>query len=116
MAVKEMTPVKGNLNKITEFAFEAASSASEGFQVKLPRTTTDEYVIVLVQNTGGSPYNFTVKKPTKGSYYAAGGDAVHSVPAGGFGFFRFESAKWANNDGTMLFLPENVAVKAAVLY
>lgn len=115
MAVKELIPVKGNLNKLTGFAFEAAENASDGFQVKLPRSA-DQYVIVLVQNTGDKDADFTVKKPVKGSYYAACCDAVHSVSAGGFSIFRFENAKWANRDSTMQFIPENTAVKAAVLY
>lgn len=115
MAVKELTPVKGKLNKVTDFAFEAASKASDGFQVKLPRTA-DQHVIVLVHNSGAEDAKFTVKKPESGSYYAACCDEVHEVSAGGFGIFRFENAKWANRDGTMLFVPENVAVKAAVLY
>lgn len=115
MAVKELTPVKGNLNKITDFAFETADTASEGFRVKLPRSA-DQYVIALVQNTGDKDAAFTVKKPVKGSYYAACRDEVHSVSAGGFGIFRFENAKWANRDSTMQFIPENTAVKAVVLY
>ena len=115
MAVKELIPVKGNLNKVTDFAFEKADNASDGFRVKLPRSS-DQYVVVLVHNTGNEDAKFTVKKPDKGSYYAACCDEVHEVNAGGFGIFRFENAKWANRDGTMLFVPEKEAVKAAVLY
>lgn len=115
MAVTNMTPVKGELNKVTKFAFEAASSASEGFQFKLPRMT-DEYVILLVQNTGSGAGTFTVKKPTKGSYFASASDEVHELAAGEFGIFRFESAKWANNDGTINCVPSAATVKAVVLY
>ena len=115
MAVKEMTPVKGELNKITEFAFEAATAASDGFKFKLPRMT-DEYVIVLVQNSGSSAGTFTVKKPTKGSYFASASDEAHELAAGEFGIFRFESAKWANNDGTINCVPDAATVKAVVLY
>ena len=115
MAVMEMTPVKGELNKVTPFAFEAATTASDGFVFKLPRMT-DEYVIVLVQNTGSGAGTFTVKKPTKGSYFAAGGDETFNLGAGEFGIFRFESAKWANNDGTINCVPGAATVKAVVLY
>ena len=115
MAVMEMTPVKGELNKVTKFAFEAASAPADGFQFKLPRMT-DEYVIVLVQNSGSDAGTFTVKKPTKGSYFASASDAVHELAAGEFGIFRFESAKWANNDGTIHCVPSDAAVKAVVLY
>lgn len=115
MAVTNMTPVKGNLNKITPFAFETASAPADGFQFKLPRAT-DEYVVVLVQNTGSGAGNFTVKKPTKGSYFASASDETHSLAAGEFAIFRFESAKWANNDGTITCVPGAATVKAVVLY
>ena len=64
MAVLEMTPVKGELNKVTPFDFETATAAADGFVFKLPRMT-DEYVIVLVQNTGTGAGTFTVKKVIK---------------------------------------------------
>ncbi len=115
MAEKEMTPIKGELNKFTEFAFEAATAAADGFKFKLPRKS-DEYVIVLVQNSGASAYGITVKAPTKGSYAASSSDETHSLAAGKFAILRFESARWANNDGTLDLVPENTAVKAAVLY
>lgn len=115
MAVMAMTPVKGELNKVSKFAFEAATTASDGFQFKLPRMT-DEYVIVLVQNSGSGAGTFTVKKPTKGSYFASSSDATFDLAAGEFGIFRFESAKWANNDGTINCVPSAATVKAVVLY
>ena len=115
MAVKNMTPVKGIVNKITKFAFEAASAAADGFKFKMPRMS-DEYVVLLVHNTADTAYDFTIKKPTNGSYAAAAGDETYNLAAGEFAIFRFESARWANNDGTIVCVPKNVAVKAAVLY
>lgn len=115
MAVMTMTPVKGELNKITNFAFEAATAAADGFVFTLPRMS-DEYVIVLVQNSGSGAGTFTVKKPTKGSYFASASDEVHELAAGEFAVFRFESAKWANNDGTIHCVPSAATVKAVVLY
>jgi len=115
MAIKEMTPAKGELNKITPVVFEAATAANDGFRFALPRAS-DEYVIVLVHNTADAAHTFTVKKPTKGSYFASASDEVYELKAGELAVFRFESAKWANNNGTILCVPANVAVKAAVLY
>lgn len=115
MAATVMTPVKGELNKITEFSFEAATAAADGFVFTLPRMT-DEYVVVLVQNTGTAAGTFTVKKPTKGSYFASASDEAHELAAGEFAIFRFESAKWANNDGTINCVPSATTVKAVVLY
>ena len=115
MAVMTMPPVKGELNKVTPFAFEAATAASDGFVFTLPRMS-DEYVVVLVQNSGSGAGTFTVKKPTKGSYFASASDEVHNLNAGEFAVFRFESAKWANNDGTIHCVPGATTVKAVVLY
>lgn len=115
MAVMEMTPVKGELNKVTPFAFETATAPADGFVFKLPRMT-DEYVVVLVQNTGSGAGTFAVKKPTKGSYFASASDETYELAAGQFGIFRFESAKWANNDGTIKCVPGAATVKAVVLY
>lgn len=115
MAVKNMTPVKGNLNKITEFSFEAATVASDGLSFVLPKMS-DEYVIVLLQNTDAAPHNVSIKAPVNGSYFAADADETHQLPAGGYAIFRFESARWANRDGSITIVPENAAVKATVLY
>lgn len=115
MAVKVMTPKKGELNKITAFAFEAATAAADGLQFTLPKAS-DEYVVAVVHNSGTAAASITVKKPTDGSYYAAGGDETHQLAAGAYGIFRFESAKWANRDGTVLLVPSATTVVAAVLY
>lgn len=115
MAVKVMTPIKGELNKITPVVLEAAEDIATGFEFTLPRMS-DEYVIVLVHNTASAAHTFTVKKPTNGSYFASASDEVYEVKAGELAIFRFESAKWANNTGTITCVPANVAVKAAVLY
>lgn len=115
MAATKMSPVKGELNKVTPFAFATASAPADGFEFTLPRAS-DEYVVVLVQNTGSGAGTFTVKKPENGSYYAAAADETFSLAAGEFGIFRFESAKWANHDGTIKCVPSAATVKAAVLY
>ena len=115
MAVKEMTPVKGELNRITPITLEAASDAASGMVFTLPRMS-DEYVIVLVHNTANAAHDFTIKKPTNGSYFASASDETRNLAAGELAIFRFESAKWANNDGTINCVPANGAVKAAVLY
>lgn len=115
MAVKKMTAVKGDLNKITEFAFEAATTASDGLSIVLP--ASDEYVVILIQNTSAdTAYDITLKKPTKPSYAGATADVTHELGAGEFAIIRVESARYANTDGTVLLIPENVAVKAVTLY
>lgn len=115
MAVKDMTPVKSNVNEITKFAFEAADVATDGLRFKLPKVT-EEYLVVIVANTGTSAYDVALKAPTAGSYAAASSDQVLELGAGEHAIIRIESARYANNDGTVVLVPENVAVKAAVLY
>lgn len=115
MAIKELTPIKAELNKFTTFTPEAATSAAEGFSFKLPRAS-DEYVVVIASNTSSTPYNITIKAPTSGSYAASSTDEVFQIGANETAALRFESARWANNDGTVVLIPENVAVKIAVLY
>lgn len=115
MAVKEMTPVKGNVNEITKFAFETATKAADGFVFKRPRVT-DEYLVIVVTNTDTAAQTIALKAPTNGSYAAASSDETLSLEAGEYAVIRIESARYANNDGTVTLVPSNVAVKAAVLY
>lgn len=114
MDAKVMTPVKGNVNEITPFAFEAAENAEKGMGFKLP--SADEALVVLVQNTDAGEQTITLKAPTNGSYAAATSDEVLALQAGGFAVIRIESARFANNDGTVVLVPSALTVKAAVLY
>lgn len=115
MAKKTMTPVKAEFNKITGLTMEAATTAADGLEFKLKNS--DEYLVVLVQNTSASTAGtITVKKPTTGSYAAASADLVsESIAAGGLAVIRIESAKYANNDGTVLLVPSAADVKAVVI-
>jgi hypothetical protein len=115
MAAKEMTLIKGELNVFTKYSFEAATSASDGFKFKLPKVS-DEYVIVLVQNTDSSAHKIAVKAPATPSYYGSSSDEEITLAQNETAILRFESAKWANRDGTITLIPDNVAVKAVVLY
>ena len=115
MAVKTITPVDGKLNTITEFTFTAATTAADGINFKLP--VGDERCKILVTNTDASnAYKITLKKPTKGGYAAATSDVEHELAAGEFAVINVETARYANTDGTILLVPANVAVTAAVVY
>lgn len=115
MAVFELTPVKGDVNKITKFAFEAATAASDGVVVTLPKVT-EEYLVILVQNTGTGAGTIKLKAPTTGSYAATSSDEELSLAAGEFAQIRIESARFANHDGTINLVPSATTVKVAVLY
>ena len=112
MAKKTMTPVKAGYNAITKVAYETAT-ANDGFELKLK--STDELTVILVTNSDTAAKTITVKAPTKGSYAAASSDLSLSLAAGDTAVIRLESAKYANNDGTVLLIPEATTVKAVVV-
>jgi hypothetical protein len=112
MAKKTMTPVKAGYNAITKVAYETAA-ANDGFELKLK--STDELTVILVTNSDTAAKTITVKAPTKGSYAAASSDLSLSLAAGDTAVIRLESAKYANNDGTVLLIPEATTVKAVVV-
>ena len=114
MAVLKITPVKGEINTITKF--ESVASSTEGMEFNQPRAS-DEYVVVLVQNTdSANAHGFTVKAPTNGSYCASGSDETLQLEAGESAMFRFESARWANNDGTVNCVSDDAKIHVAVIY
>jgi hypothetical protein len=113
MAKKTMTPVKAGYNAITKVAYETATAANDGFELKLK--STDELTVILVTNSDTAAKTITVKAPTKGSYAAASSDLTLSLAAGDTAVIRLESAKYANNDGTVLLIPEATTVKAVVV-
>lgn len=115
MAKKTMTPVKAGYNAITKVAYETAAAANDGFELKLKLKSTDELTVILVTNSDTAAKTITVKAPTKGSYAAASSDLSLSLAAGDTAVIRLESAKYANNDGTVLLIPEATTVKAVVV-
>ncbi len=115
MAVKVMTPKSTGVNSITEFVFEAATTASDGLKFTVPQS--DERVMILIANVSTTTaYDITIKKPTTGGYAAADADEKVELGAGEFAVIKIETAKFANNDGTVLLIPEHADVKAVVLY
>lgn len=109
-----ITPIKCEVNKLTKIS--AVASDTEGMEFKLPRSS-DEYIVMLVQNgDAGAAHNFTVKAPEDGSYCASDSDEVIQLESGETAIFRFESARFANNDGTVACVSDNAAIKVAVIY
>ena len=113
MANVKITPVKCEVNTLTKI--EVVSASTEAMEFKMPRAS-DEYVIVLAKNTDNSEHTFTMKAPTNGSYCAADSDETISLASGETAIFRFESARFANNDGTVVCVADNTTVKVAVIY
>ena len=115
MAAKVLTPKKGELNKITPFAFETATTVADGFEFQMP-DVTEEYVVIAVQNAGASAVNVTLKMPENGSYAASDSDEVLKLEAGAFAQIRIESARFASNSGKVKLVGASADVKVAVLY
>lgn len=116
MAVKVLTPVKAKYSvEIKKFAFEAATAVADGFEFTMP--DKDESVQIIVTNTDAAiAYDITLKVPTSGNYAAASADKVLELAAGEYAIIRVESAVWADNAGLVTLIPEDLAVKAVVLY
>lgn len=115
MAEKEITPVKAAVNALTKIELETATSASAGFSFKMPKMS-DEYVVVIIENTDSATKKVTVKAPTNGGYAAVSSDLVESLAAGEKRVFRLESARYANKDGSVKIVPEAATVKVGVIY
>ena len=114
MAAKAITPIECKVNKITKTELTAPADGSNGLVFTMPRKT-EEYVNIIVDG-GASGGTVTLKKPTKGYYAAAASDLTLSLSANEIAVIRFESAKYANTDGTVVFVPSATTVKAAVIY
>lgn len=114
MAEKEMKPVKAPYNEITKVTLEAATTAADGMRCKLPGA--DEYVFILVENTGESNSTIKVKAPINGSYAAATEDLSLTLAASEKAVIRVESARYANNIGEIVLIPSALTVKACVVY
>ena len=115
MAKKDMTPIKADFNEITKVTLEAATTAADGMGFKLP--ASDEYVVILVENTDASTSGtISVKVPTNGGYAAATSDLSATLAAGDKAVIRIESAKYADNLGNILLVPSATSIKACVIY
>ena len=109
MAYKELTPVKRNVNTFTMYELVSSSGSQGGFTLKAPRTS-DENILIIAQNSGSGKVTLTIKKPETGSYAAACEDLSYELDTLDTGIFTFESAKWANRDGSI-----NIAVSSTML-
>ena len=115
MAIKTLTPAKGEINKISPFSFEAATAVADGYEFVMPNCT-EEYIVIVAHNGGNAAANLTLKMPESGSYAAATSDEVYQMKAGEFAQIRIESARYADNKGTVKLVGATADVKVAVLY
>lgn len=112
MAVKEGTFLKCNYNELKAVVLDAVD-ATDGIKFSKPvGGYSDEDLILVIKNDNTSEAkNVKVIAPTDGSYAAADTDLVLSVPAEGIAVARIESAKYANNDGSILVKGDSADIK-----
>lgn len=113
MAVTVLTPVKGDFNAITEYAFTTATTPADGFEFTMPKTT-EEYVSIQVNATAAG--DIAVKAPNNGGYAAADADLEHTLAKDEFAVIRIESARYADNKGKVKLVPSDAGITVAVLY
>lgn len=117
MAVTAVTVQPLTINTFdADFAMTAATSATDGFTVDVS-DYQDHKLLIVVQNTSeDTAYDITVKK---GDGLQAVANLVKEVAAGKTAGVCVESGKFKNmnnsSKGKMVIIPENVAVKIAVI-
>ena len=93
-----------------DFTFEAPSVAADGIQFV---STGKE--IILIQNSGASPYTFSITS-TRDEYGRAEDIAAYSLDAGELAVLPLGAHKlFRNANGNILITMSNIAVKVAVL-
>lgn len=113
MAKKTIENQKAEFNKITKISPVAATTAADGFEINL--SESDEYTVFFAENTGTAAGTIKVKAPTSGSYAATDTDLSKSLAAGEKAVIRIESARFANNDGTVIIIPSSTDIKVAAI-
>lgn len=115
MAVKEIEGTKCKYNEIKVFEFETATVAEDGFEI-IFQSNDEENQILVYNSDDTNTYKVTVKVPENGTYAGAREDLELELEKGEYAIIRLESAKYADSSGVITLIPENVAVKATLLY
>lgn len=75
----------------------------------------DDIVLIATNANASAAKDVTIKAPTKGSYAAADSDLTLSLAAGGVAIARISTAKYANNDGTIVITGGSADVKVQAI-
>lgn len=73
-------------------------------------------IVFVASNAATSAKDITIKAPTKGGYAASDTDLTLSVPAGGIALARVSTAKYANNDGSVVITGGSADIKVQAIY
>ena len=93
-----------------------AVDTTDGIKFNLKGVKNDYLLLVAVSEEASEAKDVTIKAPTNGSYAAADADLTLSLAAGGVAVARISTAKYLNNDGTLIITggSTNIKVQAIV--
>jgi len=116
MAIKTITPVKLTIDNASAFTYEAATSATDGFEI--PFDYKDHRAVLMITSTEDSAAKtLTIKA---GNGFQAGNDLVVSCAAAATMAVPLDSGRFKNVSGTykgsIIAIPETVKVKCQLLY
>ena len=79
-----------------------AVGATDGIEFNLKGVKNDYLLLIAISEEASDAKEVTIKAPTNGSYAAADADLTLSLAAGGMAVARISTAKYLNNDGTLV--------------
>lgn len=79
-----------------------AVDATDGIEFNLKGVKNDYLLLIAISEEASDAKEVTIKAPTNGSYAAADADLTLSLAAGGMAVARISTAKYLNNDGTLV--------------
>lgn len=93
-----------------------AVDATDGIKFNVKRYSNERFYILFKNTEASTAKDIKVLKPTNGGYAAADTDLSVSLAAGGVGGAWVETARYANNDGTIVCAGGSANVKAVIIY
>lgn len=79
-----------------------AVDTTDGIEFNLKGVKNDYLLLIAISEEASDAKEVTIKTPTNGSYAAADADLTLSLAAGGMAVARISTAKYLNNDGTLV--------------
>lgn len=79
-----------------------AVDTTDGIEFNLKGVKNDYLLLIAISEEASDAKEVTIKAPTNGSYAAADADLTLSLAAGGMAVARISTAKYLNNDGTLV--------------
>ena len=116
MNIQRFAAAEGTTLKVREdegfIALEpVAVDATDGIEFNLKGVKNDYLLLIAISEEASDAKEVTIKAPTNGSYAAADADLTLSLAAGGMAVARISTAKYLNNDGTLVITGGSTNIK-----